>query len=62
MAPAFEIQPWDQFTDVSKYGLPTDVQSILDRLQQNVQRYLGNYVVFAGKVITCMLTYHGLTC
>jgi hypothetical protein len=49
MAPALVIQPWDEFTDVSKYGLPTDVQSILDRLQQNVQRYLGNYAIFAGK-------------
>jgi len=58
MAPAFEIQPWDQFTDISKYGLPTDVQSILDRLQQNVQRYLGNYVVFAGAIVLFGVYFH----
>jgi hypothetical protein len=50
MALGVELQPWDEFTDIAKYGLPTDVQSILDRLQQNVQRYIGNYLVFAGMI------------
>ena len=49
--PAIQMQPWDEFTDGSKYSLPSDVQSILDRLQQNVQRYVGNYLLFAGNII-----------
>ena len=56
MAPVIEMRPWDEFTDISKYGLPSDVQSILDRLQQNVQRYLGNYLIFAGMHFHSTLT------
>lgn len=45
------LQPWDEFTDVSKYGVPNDVQTILDRLQSNVKRFAGNYAVIAGTYI-----------
>lgn len=58
MAPAIEVQPWEEFTDVKKYGVPSDVQTLLERLQQNGKRYLGNYAMFAGIILLLFISFY----
>ncbi len=43
------IRDWKELSDQTKYGIPTDVQAILDRLQRNVSRYVANYLIIGGK-------------
>jgi len=45
------LRPWDDFTTPAKYGVPSDVNTLLDRLRVHTAHYTGNYLALAGAVL-----------
>jgi len=52
------LRPWDDFTMPAKYSVPTDVNTLLDRMRTNVSYYAANYLALAGAILAIGIVYN----
>jgi len=48
---ALTLRSWEDFTVPNKYGPPSDVNAIFERVRLNVPHYLANYLALGGAIL-----------